>query len=250
MAQVESLSAEMETMSHVMCLVEAFKAFDSDNDGYITAAELGGIVGSLGCNRSEQEVKAMMQQGDTNRDGLLSMPEFLDMNTKEMDLGTLGTSLRRAFEALDVDGDETAVTGDELYDAMGGMGLGLSLEACRDIIASMDGDAPTPYYRAKSWRVKPVANAVQANKEGGTSDGDPAHHRTGTGITDGGSVRALVVELGVLARETVRVVEGVGLDSDGADPLQIAAAAMGFTMVVVVAAVATLGLDMAEAVVV
>lgn len=129
----------METLSQVLSLVEAFRAFDADNDGSITAAELGGILGSLGYNPSETDVRAMMQQGDTNRDGLLSIEEFLEMNTKEMELGGLETILRTAFQALDVEGEE-AVTGEELYEVMENMGAELSLDDCQDIISCMDGD--------------------------------------------------------------------------------------------------------------
>ncbi|XP_059631869.1 probable calcium-binding protein CML29 [Cornus florida] len=139
MAQPGSLSAEMEAMSHVMSLVESFRAFDSDNDGSITAAELGGIMGSLGYNPSEQEVRAMMQRGDTNRDGLLSIEEFLDMNTNELEVGSIATSLRRVFEALDFE-DDDVVTGEELHEAMNDIGLQLSLDDCQDIIASVDGN--------------------------------------------------------------------------------------------------------------
>ncbi|KAJ9146350.1 hypothetical protein P3X46_028629 [Hevea brasiliensis] len=138
MAQSESLSAEIETLSQVLSLVEAFRAFDSDNDGFITVAELGGILGSLGYNASEQDVRAMMQQGDTNKDGLLSIQEFLEMYTKDMELGELANSLK--LSTVNTDGDE-AVTADELYEVTrNNGGLELSFEDCQNIIASMDGD--------------------------------------------------------------------------------------------------------------
>ncbi|XP_007018951.2 PREDICTED: probable calcium-binding protein CML29 [Theobroma cacao] len=139
MAQPGSLSAETETLSHVLGLVEAFRAFDADNDRAINAAELGGILGSLGYNASEQDVTAMMQQGDTNKDGLLSIEEFLEMNTKDMELGDLASFLRSAFQAFDVDGEE-AVTATELYQILGNLGVELSLEECQGVIASMDAD--------------------------------------------------------------------------------------------------------------
>ncbi|CAK9169627.1 unnamed protein product [Ilex paraguariensis] len=139
MAQLGSLSAETETLNHVLRLMEAFRAFDSDNDGSITAAELGGIMGSLGYNPSEQDVTTMMQKGDTNKDGLLSISEFLDMNTKELELGSLATCLRGALETLDLEGDEV-VTGEELYQVVGTTAAQLSPEDCQAIIASMDGD--------------------------------------------------------------------------------------------------------------
>ncbi|KAK9930717.1 hypothetical protein M0R45_027745 [Rubus argutus] len=133
-------SAETEALHQVVGLVEAFKAFDSDNDGKSTAPELGGILGSLGYNPSEQDVRAMMEQGDTNKDGLLSIEEFLEMNTKNMEFGGLQNVLKNAFEALDVGGDEV-VTAEELYEVMGDdMGFEMTLEDCQGIIASIDTD--------------------------------------------------------------------------------------------------------------
>ncbi|XP_034676593.1 probable calcium-binding protein CML29 [Vitis riparia] len=142
MAQVPvSLSTETEALSHLMSLVEAFRAFDGDNDGLISAAELGGIMGSLGYNPSEHDVKTMMQQGDTNRDGLLSIVEFLKMNTQDMDLGVLGPFLKNAFTLLEAGVEEDdKVTGEELYGVIGDMEMELSLDDCQDIIAAMDGD--------------------------------------------------------------------------------------------------------------
>ncbi|GKV51543.1 hypothetical protein SLEP1_g58186 [Rubroshorea leprosula] len=141
MAQVGSVSADTtETLRQVLSLVEAFRAFDADNDGAITSAELGGILSSLGYNASEQDVRAMMQQGDKNKDGLLSMEEFLEMNTKDMELtGSLSNSLRIAFEGFDLDGDES-VTGEELFQVMANFGAEMSLENALAVIASMDGD--------------------------------------------------------------------------------------------------------------
>ncbi|KAL5558336.1 hypothetical protein UlMin_034547 [Ulmus minor] len=142
MAQLGSLSAETETLNHVLSLMEAFRAFDSNNDGSITAAELGGLMGSLGYNPSEQDVSAMMEEGDADKDGLLSIEEFLEMNTKNLELGGLGNYLKNAFETLNSDGvDHEFVTAEELFEVMGNLGAEqLCLEDCQDIISSMDMD--------------------------------------------------------------------------------------------------------------
>lgn len=139
MAQLSSLSTEIETLNHVLSLVEAFRAFDADNDGRITQAELGGILGSLGYNASDQEVRAMMQHGDKNKDELLSIHEFLDMNTKDLEGGNLANILSTAFEALDEDGNEI-LTGEELHGVMKNLGLDLSLENCQHLVTSLDAD--------------------------------------------------------------------------------------------------------------
>ena len=125
MAQVGSLSSEMETLNHVLALVEAFRAFDADNDGRITQAELGGILGSLGYNPSEQEVRAMIEHGDKNKD--------------DLEGGNLANTLSTAFEALDEDGNEI-LTGEELHEVMQNLGLDLSLENCVHLVTSLDAD--------------------------------------------------------------------------------------------------------------
>ncbi|XP_042496673.1 probable calcium-binding protein CML29 [Macadamia integrifolia] len=137
MAQLGSISSQTEVISHVFSLVEAFRAFDADNDGFITVAELGGLLSSLGYGANEQDVKAMMQQGDSNGDGLLSIEEFLEMNTKDTELGGLAAFLQTASESLALNNDEL-LTGEELHELVGNMGVGLSLEDCQNIIASMD----------------------------------------------------------------------------------------------------------------
>ncbi|KAK7321061.1 hypothetical protein VNO77_31217 [Canavalia gladiata] len=139
MAQVGCVSWELETLNHVLALVEAFRAFDADNDGRITEAEVGGIMGSLGYNASEQEVRAMMQKGDKNKDGLLSITEFLELNTKDLEGGNLGNTLRTALEALDEEGSEI-LTGEELHDVIENLGLNLSLQNCLHLVTSLDAD--------------------------------------------------------------------------------------------------------------
>ncbi|RZC94534.1 hypothetical protein C5167_026264 [Papaver somniferum] len=139
MAQFPPLSEETEMLSYVFSLVETFRAFDGDNDSLISAAELGGIMSSLGYKVTEQDISMIMQQGDANGDGLLIIEEFLQMNTKEIELGELMSFLTTATKALDVEGEES-VTGIHLYDIVGSMGIGLSLEDCNDIVAAMAGN--------------------------------------------------------------------------------------------------------------
>ncbi|XP_054789135.1 probable calcium-binding protein CML25 [Prosopis cineraria] len=131
-----SKMGETETLNQVVRLVEAFRAFDGDNDGRITREELGGMMGSIGYRVSEEEVGRMMEEGDKNRDGLLSMQEFLELSTKDLECVELGHLLRAAFQALDEEGSET-VTGEELHEAMADS---LSLENCEHIVASLDVD--------------------------------------------------------------------------------------------------------------
>lgn len=83
-----------------------------------------------------------MQRGDTNRDGRLSLEEFLDMNTNELGPGSLGPYLGSAFEALVADFEGgNVVTGEDLHGVMREIGVDqFSLEDCQAIVASMDTD--------------------------------------------------------------------------------------------------------------
>ncbi|RAL50768.1 unnamed protein product [Cuscuta campestris] len=54
-----------------------FKRFDANGDGKISAAELGETLKTLG-SVTEEEVKHMMAEIDTDGDGFISFQEFND----------------------------------------------------------------------------------------------------------------------------------------------------------------------------
>lgn len=53
--------------------------YDMNNDGYITKEEFRTTMKSLGENLTEEEIDAMMSQADTNKDGKISMEEFVHL---------------------------------------------------------------------------------------------------------------------------------------------------------------------------
>lgn len=62
-------------------LSEAFKVFDEDGDGYISARELQVVLGKLGLQegREMDRVEMMISSVDQNHDGLVDFFEFKDM---------------------------------------------------------------------------------------------------------------------------------------------------------------------------
>lgn len=62
-------------------LSEAFKVFDEDGDGFISAAELQAVLGKLGFpeGREIEEVQRMICSVDLNRDGRVDFIEFKHM---------------------------------------------------------------------------------------------------------------------------------------------------------------------------
>lgn len=63
-------------------LREAFKVFDKDGNGYISAAELRHVMTSLGEKLTDEEVDAMMKEADADGDGQVDIEEFTKMMCK------------------------------------------------------------------------------------------------------------------------------------------------------------------------
>lgn len=60
-------------------LREAFKVFDEDNSGSISRTEVRKIMKKLGQKLSDEELDAMMEEVDTDKDGQIDFNEFKSM---------------------------------------------------------------------------------------------------------------------------------------------------------------------------
>ncbi|MYY57416.1 EF-hand domain-containing protein, partial [Ligilactobacillus salivarius] len=66
-------------------LNEAFKVFDSDGDGYISAMELQQVLSKLGFPEAQQgiqQIQHMISSVDENRDGRVDFFEFKHMMSR------------------------------------------------------------------------------------------------------------------------------------------------------------------------
>lgn len=66
-------------------ILEAFKIFDKDGDGLITARELKHVMANLGEVLSEDEVDAMIKEADIDGDGSINYAEFFVMVSKSIE---------------------------------------------------------------------------------------------------------------------------------------------------------------------
>ena len=66
---------------------EVFRVFDRDNDGLIDKSDLQNILRNLGDNSiaDNDPVEEMLQVVDENGDGMITMPEFVRLMTKEVE---------------------------------------------------------------------------------------------------------------------------------------------------------------------
>jgi len=58
---------------------EAFTIFDRDQSGYMTEDEIQIALQAFGVHLSDEEISTVMQEWDTNGDGVLDVEEFVDM---------------------------------------------------------------------------------------------------------------------------------------------------------------------------
>jgi Ca2+-binding EF-hand superfamily protein len=63
-------------------MIEAFKVFDSDGNGMISADELKQIMFNLGEKLTEEEVEDMVKEADIDGDGEINYEEFVSMMFK------------------------------------------------------------------------------------------------------------------------------------------------------------------------
>merc|ERR1719421_747705 len=57
-------------------LIEAFKVFDTDKNGFISAGELREVMTNLGEKLTDEEVFDMVQEADSDKDGQINFEEF------------------------------------------------------------------------------------------------------------------------------------------------------------------------------
>jgi len=58
---------------------EAFRVFDKDGNGYISAEELRHVMTNLGERLTDQEVAEMIREADINGDGMVDYNEFIKL---------------------------------------------------------------------------------------------------------------------------------------------------------------------------
>lgn len=64
-------------------LKEAFKVFDKDGNGFISAAELRHVMTNLGEKLTDEEVDEMIREADTDGDGQVNYEGMVSTNLVE-----------------------------------------------------------------------------------------------------------------------------------------------------------------------
>jgi len=73
---LQMMSKQQSDDINLDSLMEAFKIFDKDDDGYLTVAELRRIMTQLGERMPTRELEEMVREADHDNDGLINCQEF------------------------------------------------------------------------------------------------------------------------------------------------------------------------------
>ncbi|KAI8326408.1 calmodulin [Martensiomyces pterosporus] len=126
---------------------EAFSLFDKDNDGNITAKELGTVMRSVGQNPSESELQDMINEVDSDGNGTIDFPEFLSLMARQATTNNdEEAEIREAFRVFDKDGNGV-ISAAELRHVMTSLGEKLTDDEVNEMIreADVDGDGQINY---------------------------------------------------------------------------------------------------------
>jgi len=76
---IKMLNLKAQAMFKEKEILDAFKAFDQDGNGYISAEELHQVLTRYGENLSSEEAENMVRQADVDGDGKVNYEEFVQM---------------------------------------------------------------------------------------------------------------------------------------------------------------------------
>ncbi|XP_058524887.1 calmodulin-like protein 5 [Ochotona princeps] len=73
----------LKAAAHGQDLRKVFQAFDQNGDGHITVEELKQAIAKLGGPLPQEQLNAMIQEADVDKDGKVNYEEFVRVLTRE-----------------------------------------------------------------------------------------------------------------------------------------------------------------------
>jgi len=128
---------------------QVFRRYDANGDGKISAEELASVLRALGAPPGPGEVRRMMDEMDTDRDGFVDLAEFVAFHCaarpegEDEDGGAAAAAaeaeLREAFRMYDADRNGL-ISARELHRVLRQLGDKCSVADCSRMIRSVDAD--------------------------------------------------------------------------------------------------------------
>ncbi|XP_006654163.2 probable calcium-binding protein CML18 [Oryza brachyantha] len=127
-------------------LEQVFRRYDANGDGKISAEELASVLRALGAPPGPGEVRRMMDEMDSDRDGFVDLTEFTAFHcsggsgdsAKDQEAAS-EAELREAFRMYDADSNGK-ISARELHRVLRQLGDKCSVADCSRMIRSVDAD--------------------------------------------------------------------------------------------------------------
>jgi len=116
---------------------DAFSLFDKDGDGLITLEELATVMRSLGQNPTDDELKEMIKEVDTDQSGTIDFEEFKQMMTKQMKSEHSVEEIKEVFRVFDKD-NSGKISAAELRQVLTTVGQTLRDEEIDEVLKEAD----------------------------------------------------------------------------------------------------------------
>ncbi|GAN06810.1 calmodulin [Mucor ambiguus] len=125
---------------------ELFALIDKNGDGAIDAEELGQAMRSLGQNHTNEELKNLINDVDSDNNGRIDFNEFLIIVSRMKGNDETENDLLEAFKIFDEDQDGN-ITQDEIRSVMSSLGRRWTSQELDVLIgkADTDGDGKINY---------------------------------------------------------------------------------------------------------
>ncbi|KAI8868552.1 putative calmodulin [Ramicandelaber brevisporus] len=116
----------------------AFDMFDQDRNGKLCSSELGQVLLAIGFHPTEQELKDLVNDLDTDYNGTIDFDEFVTlMTTRGSTEKTEEQELRDIFDMFDKDKNGT-IDAQEMVELMAAIQDPVTIEQAKELIAAAD----------------------------------------------------------------------------------------------------------------
>ncbi len=120
---------------------QAFSVFDRDGNGCITHKELGTVMRSLGQNPTETELMIMINENDSDGNGIIDFDEFIGMMEKRLKLADPFEDYEHAYMVFDKEKKGYIATEDLKHVLQNVNDHTVSEEEIDELIRDMDRDS-------------------------------------------------------------------------------------------------------------
>ncbi|XP_004511937.1 calmodulin-like protein 30 [Cicer arietinum] len=133
----QTTSSEMSFQPQKEEIKWVFEKFDTNKDGKISLEEYKAAAKALDKGIGDAEAMKAFKAMDSDKDGFIDFKEFMEMFNGEGKIKE--DEIKSAFQVFDINGDGK-ISAEELSQILKKLGESCSLSACKKMVKGVDGD--------------------------------------------------------------------------------------------------------------